>query len=121
LQDAAADLLEANRLSPDVVRTFVLQRVLAPRLFLPAESIKMTPSEDGALAAEKAIEAANLAAEFDVALGSLAPIRETQRSAYAKLMPAIESCFSKDFVPPPSGLNHLIELLTGKRRSAAGV
>jgi hypothetical protein len=119
LQDAAADLLEANRLCPDVVRTFVLQRVLAPRLFLPAEFTRMTPGEEGALAAEKAVEEANLSAEFDDALTSLAPTKESQRSAYSKLMPPIESCFAKDFVPPPTGLNPLIELLTGKKRGTS--
>ncbi len=121
LQEAGAILLEANQLCPDVVRTFVQQGVLAPRLFLGADSLKLTPGEEGALSAEKAVEAANLAAEFENALASLDPTKEWQRGAYAKLMPAVERCFAADFVPPPSGLDRLIELLTGRKRTAAGV
>jgi hypothetical protein len=121
LNDAAALLLRAQSLCPDVVEVFVRHHsLMSPRSFVSDPSLRLTAEEDAALAILAAIECANVCFAVDYAMSLLNQNRESQRNCFVKVMPALERCVGLEYSAPPALTDHLIEVLTGLKRSAKG-
>ena len=112
----ATDIREAYRLNPELVMNFLQEHTLAPFSFPQADFPEASEEERGAIATATAIEAANLAVGMADAILSLDPVRQTPRSAYAKIGPVIERCYGSLYASAPAGLDELLTLLLGEQR-----
>ena len=139
---AAAHIKQAHAMNPDLVNHFLQKGILAPSGFTrpkssdasnvfridtfqnqraaAADTLELSAvEEDGVVAVHGAIETANACSHLENALNALDPFDETRRSAYARLMPAIEQCYSLEYFPfpIPDELKELLTILVGERRT----